>query len=51
MDNDELFKLYDSDLMLRLHNAKNLSDTRKMLARFKEYLNGYPPSPELAKSF
>jgi site-specific recombinase XerD len=51
MDNDELFKLYDSDLMLRLHNAKNLSDTRKMLARFKEYLNGYPPSPELAKGF
>lgn len=51
LSNDDLFKLYDSDLVLRLRNAKNLSDTRKMLTRFKEYLNGYPPSPELAKGF
>ena len=27
MTNDELFELYDKDLVLRLHNAKNLSDT------------------------
>jgi len=51
MTNDGVFQLYEGDLVLRLHNAKNLSDTRKMLARFKEYLNGYPPSPELAKGF
>ena len=51
MTNEELFQLYDSDLVLRLHNAKNLSDTKKMLTRFKEFLNGYPPSPELAKGF
>ena len=51
LDKDNLFKLYDSDLVLRLRNAKNLSDTRKMLTRFKEYLNGYPPSPELTKGF
>ena len=51
MNNEELFQLYDSDLMLKLHNTKNLSDTRKMLVRFQEYLNGYPPSPELAKGF
>ena len=51
MTNEELFKLYENDLVLRLHNAKNLSDTRKVLDRFKEYLNGYPPSPELAKGF
>ena len=37
--------------MLRLHNAKNLGDTRKMLARFREYLNGVSLSPELAKGF
>ncbi len=49
--NEELFQLYDSDLVLRLHNAKNLSDTNKILARFQKYLNGYPPSPELAKGF
>ena len=51
MTNVELFKLYDSDLILRLHSPKNLSDTRKFLTRFKEYLGSYPPSPEIAKSF
>ncbi|HEY41995.1 MAG TPA: hypothetical protein G4O18_09120 [Dehalococcoidia bacterium] len=51
MNNDELFRLYDDDLVLRLHNEKNLSDTRKLLDRFKHYLGGYPPSPELAKGF
>ncbi|MFH1031740.1 MAG: tyrosine-type recombinase/integrase, partial [Chloroflexota bacterium] len=51
MTNDALFQTYDSDLVLRLHNAKDLTDHRKMLARFKEHLNGFPPSPELAKGF
>jgi len=51
MNNEKLFQLYDSDLVLRLHSAKNLSDTRKFLARFNQHLNNYPPSPELAKSF
>ena len=51
MGNQELFEVYDSDLVLRLHNAKNLSDTRKILSKFKEYLGGFPASPELAKGF
>ena len=51
LTNDSLFPLYDNELLLRLHNAKNLRDTRRMLGLFKEYLNGYPPSPELAKGF
>ncbi len=47
-----MLEQYDSDLVLRLHNKKDLSDTRKMLARFLlEYLGGFPPTPELAKSF
>ena len=33
MNNDEIFQHYDNDLMLRLHNAKNLLDTRRILAR------------------
>ncbi len=49
MTNEELFRLYDNDLVLRLHNVKNLSDTRKILDRFKEHLSGYPPSPELCQ--
>ena len=51
MNNGDLFQLYDSDLVLRLHNAKNLADTRKILTGFKECLGDYPPSPELVKSF
>jgi len=49
--NDELLRLYDNDLVLRLHSPRNLSDTRKLLARFKQYLGDYPPSSEMAKSF
>ena len=51
MGNDELFQLYDKDLILRVHNSKNLGDTRKILAQFKDHLGEYPPSAELAKSF
>jgi integrase/recombinase XerD len=49
--NGELFELYDSDLVVRIHNARNLKGTRQFLAKFKDYLNGFPPSPELAKGF
>ena len=51
LDNDELFTLYDSDLVLRLHNEKNLKDTRRILAEFKEFLNNRKPSGDLAKSY
>jgi len=49
--NDELFILYDSDLMLRVHNARTLDNERRLLAKFHGYLNNFPPSPELAKGF
>ncbi len=49
--NSELARLYDSELVLKLHNAKNLRDTRNALSRFMSDRGGYPPSPELAKSF
>jgi hypothetical protein len=51
LPNEELFRLYDSELVLRLHDAKNLSDTRKTLVRFKVHLGQYTPSVELAKGF
>ena len=35
MNNEDLFQLYDSDSALRLNNAKNLSDTRNILTRFR----------------
>ena len=51
LSNNELIRLYDSELVLKLHNLKNLSDTRGMLSRFMANLGSYPPSPEMAKSF
>ncbi len=51
MSNRELFKRYDSELLLRLHNRRNLSDTRRILGRFEEFLGGRPPSVDLAKEF
>ncbi|MBA7468820.1 Tyrosine recombinase XerC [subsurface metagenome] len=51
LPNAELTRLYDSELVLKLHNPKNLRDTRTVLSHFMEYLGAYPPSPELAKGF
>jgi len=51
LPNTELIRLYDSEIVLKLHNAKNLRDTRTVLSHFMSYLGAYPPSPELAKSF
>ena len=51
MDNRDLFKRYDSELLLRLHNRKNLGDTRKMLGRFEVFLDGRSPSVDIAKEF
>ncbi len=50
MTNSDLLKLYNDDLVLRLHNAKNLKDTQTLLGHFMDFLGQYPPSPELAKS-
>ena len=51
MSNHDLFKRYDIELLLRLHNKKNLSDTRKMLGNFETFLVGRSPSVDLAKEF
>ena len=51
MSNDELFRRYDNELVLRLHSAKNLQDTRIKLSEFADHLGARRPSPDLAKSF
>jgi site-specific recombinase XerD len=51
MPNEELFKLYDNELILRQHNQKNLSDTRSIISKFQAGLGAFPPSPDLAKAF
>ena len=49
--NDELFRVYTDDLILRVYNEKNLRDTRKLLERFSEHLGIDKSSREAAKSF
>jgi len=51
LPNAELARLYDSELVLKLHKPKNLRDTRTVLSHFMSHLGAYPPSPELARSF
>jgi len=51
MSNHELFQRYDNELVLRLHSAKNLRDTRNKLSEFRGYFDERPPSPDLAKAF
>jgi hypothetical protein len=49
--NQELLKLYDNELVLRLHNVKNLRDTRVLLSHFFEFLGDNSPSTDAAKAF
>jgi integrase/recombinase XerD len=49
--NDELFTLYEAELILKVHNSRNLEMERRLLAKFHSHLNGSQPSPELAKGF
>lgn len=51
MSNRDLFKRYDIELVLRLRNKKNLSDTRKILGKFETLLAERSPSVDLAKEF
>jgi len=49
--NDELFLLYDADLILRNKNARELKDCRRLLGLFHRELDNFPPSIDLAKRF
>jgi integrase/recombinase XerD len=43
--------LYQTDLILRIRNKKNLKNIVNLLARFKDYLGQYPPSETSCKAF
>ena len=49
--NAELFKLYDSQLVLKHRSAEGLEESRRLLRHFKDYLGEYPPTPEVAAPF
>ncbi|MCH7553771.1 MAG: site-specific integrase, partial [Chloroflexi bacterium] len=51
MTNDELPRAYDAELVLRINNAKNLKDARRLIGKFLASLGGVPPSAQAAKTF
>jgi integrase/recombinase XerD len=51
LSNDELLRRYDTELMLRVRNQRNLKSDRALLARFIEHVGGVPLTGDLAKAF
>ena len=44
--NDELFHLYETELVLRLRSQQNLDETKDFLRKFQDYLGEFPSSTE-----
>jgi len=49
--NDELFALYDNQLVLKHSSRDGLEEARRVLRHFRAFIEEYPPSPELAAAF
>ena len=49
--NQELFSLYDGELVFHHRSDRGLHEARRILSHFHAYLGEFPPSVELAKSF
>ena len=49
--NDELFKQYDSQLILKHSSKDALKESRRVLGHFKTNLGEWPPTPELAATY
>jgi integrase/recombinase XerD len=49
--NQELFALYEDELVFHHRSARALHESKRILRHFHDYIGEYPPSPELAKSF
>ena len=49
--NEQLFSLYDAELVCRHRSEKGLGEARRFLSHFYDFLGQFPPSVELAKKF
>lgn len=49
--NEELFTLFQAELLLKVHNPRNLQSEIRLLAKFQEHLGEAPPTPERARQF
>jgi len=51
LQNTELFKLWDNEMILRYRTPNTLHESRRFFGHFYKYLGEFPPSVELGKSF
>jgi len=49
--NQELFALYEGGLAFRYRSVRSIHRAKQILRLLHNYLDEYPPTPELAKSF
>ena len=48
--NEELFALHEGALAFRHRSARGIHESKRVLNHFHNYLDEFPPTPELAKS-
>jgi len=49
--NEELFNLWRAELRFKYSSEKALDEARRVITKFEQFLGGYPPSCELAKTY
>jgi hypothetical protein len=49
--NDELFQLYEAQLILRHSSKDALEEAKRVLTHYHEFLGEFPPTPEIAASY
>jgi len=49
--NDEVFRLWRGELAFHYRSDRALKEAERVIDKFEEFLGGYPPTVELAKSY
>lgn len=49
--NNELFVSYESEMVFRNYSPRRIREAKRILKRFQNFLEEYPPTPELAEYF
>lgn len=49
--NNELFALYEGEMVFYNHSARRIREAKRILKQFQNFLEEYPPTPELVKYF
>ena len=49
--NKELFRLWRAELAFRYRSQRSLKEAERVITKFEQFLGGYPPTVELARSY